>query len=164
MTLQQQELTIEDLQAIEADTGVTFDFDWRAKAIVTKGKASNIDRALERLGSRRDELVTLLQQIHPAPEDPEVERVIPCNVLSKAVARLNYKTWFLGKPQIFWKTESQLDRMFAAVEEGDEVIFDFSQSFTVRKPNGLLVAINDRGEVEAPSPYSPAMRPRKEKA
>jgi hypothetical protein len=45
--------------------------------------------------------------------------------------------------------------MIAACEEGDELLFDFAHSFTVRKPDGRLISINRRGKVERPSVYSP---------
>ena len=47
--------------------------------------------------------------------------------------------------------------MMAAVVEGDLIIPDFALSFSVVKPNGRVVAVNRRGEVVAPSPYSPAL-------
>ena len=72
-----------------------------------------------------------------------------------AVQRINYIGWFRHKPQIYWRTEPELDLMFAQCEEGDEVLPDFAFSFTVRKPNGELVAVNSRGQIERPSPYSP---------
>jgi hypothetical protein len=47
--------------------------------------------------------------------------------------------------------------MMAAVEPGDLIIPDFALSFSVVKPSGRVVAVNRRGEVVAPSPYSPAL-------
>jgi hypothetical protein len=48
--------------------------------------------------------------------------------------------------------------MFGACEEGDEIIFDFAHSFTVRKLDGRLLQIDRRGRVAPPSAYSPAVR------
>jgi len=158
------ELTIEELQVIEAETGVIFTYDWPSKTIVTKGKPSAIDLALERIRDRHDEVAELLRQRQPAPEEEIVERVISCDVPSKAVHRENYIRWYLKQPKYYHPTGSQLDTMFAACSEGDEIIFDFAHSFTVRKPNGLLVQVDRQGKVTPPSPYSPAARSQKEKA
>ena len=45
--------------------------------------------------------------------------------------------------------------MFSKVEENDLVLPDFAHSFSVRKPNGLLVQVDRKGRITPPSPYTP---------
>jgi len=151
------------LQQIEAEEGVAFTFRPDTKRLTVKGPDAACDRAIKRIAGDRDEVAVLLRERQGIAEDDEpiVEREIALNVKTLAVQRENYIRWFKAKPLFYQPTESELDKMFSALEEGDEIIFDFAQSFTVRKQNGLLVAVDRKGRVDVPSPYSPAMQSQK---
>ena len=152
-------MDINELQQIETEEGVVFSLNSERKVEAT-GRAESIDRALKRIGDR-EELVGLLRQRQGLPEvdeEPIVTRTIPVGVPPVEITKRNYKTWYEKRPKYFWPKPEEFERMFAAVEEGDEVIFDFAHSFTVRKPNGLLVQVDRKGRVSAPSPYSPAIQ------
>jgi hypothetical protein len=82
-------------------------------------------------------------------------------VPSLATQRQNYVVWFNSRPKYFHPSETELDRMWGALEEGDLVHFDFAHSITVQKPNGLLISVDRRGRIAEPSPYSPAVREQK---
>jgi hypothetical protein len=148
-----------ELQQIEAENGVVFSLNGERKVEAT-GTAEAIDRALQQI-SDRGELVVLLRQRQGLPEideEPVVTRMIPVGVPSVEVQRQNYVRWFTAQPKYFQPKPEELDLMFAAVEEGDELVFDFAQSFTVRKPNGLLISVDRKGRIGKPSPYSPALK------
>jgi hypothetical protein len=150
---------IEELQGIEAE-GVKLSLSEATGRIVTAGPEAAVDRALMRIAPFRDELAEVLRERQglPAPGQKIVVREVSPNVPSKAVYRENYRTFFTARGVYFTPTEEEIDRMFAAVDEGDEIIFDFAHSFTVRKPNGLLVAVDRKGRVTPPSPYTPALK------
>jgi len=76
-------------------------------------------------------------------------------VPSVEVQKQNYITWYQQRSTYYHPTEKELELMFSKVEEGDESLPDFARSFTVRKPNGLLIQIDRKGRVSPPSPYTP---------
>jgi hypothetical protein len=147
-------MTVTDLNQIETEEAVKFRLLPNRRFLI-KGKPSAADRALARIANR-DEIPTLLIE---RDGDGEVvtERIIPTGVPTLAVQRERYVAWFIGRSEYYKPTAAQLDLMMAAVQEGDLLVFDFALSFTVIKPNGRVVAVNRRGEICEPSPYSPAM-------
>lgn len=147
-------MDIAELQVIETEEGVAFSLRDNGK-IRVKGKNSAVDRALERIAGHRDEVAALLRE-RGSVEDEDVVREIASSVPSLAVQRQNYIAWFSMRSTYYHPTAAQLDIMFAACEEGDEIIPDFALSFTVRKPDGRLLQIDRRGRVTPPSAYSPA--------
>ena len=152
-------MDINELQAIESEENVTFVFKPKTKTIAVKGKPAAVDRGLDRIKGQRDEVATLLRERQGiSADDEEVEREISLNVPSLAVQRPNYRRWYMAQAQIYQPSEAELELMFSRCDEGDEIIFDFAHSFTVRKPNGLLVSVDRKGRVGHPSPYSPAVR------
>jgi hypothetical protein len=153
-------MEMSELEQIEREERVPFVLNDQRRLEMT-GTDQAITRALARIGNRRDELVALLRQRQGLPdhdEEPIVKRTIPIGVPSVEVQKQNYVTWFMARPKIFQPKPDELDRMFAAVEAGDEVIFDFALSITVRRSSGLIVAIDRKGRIAEPSPYSPAVR------
>jgi hypothetical protein len=152
-------MDISTLQQIEAAEGVTFALRPDTKVITCTGKTAAVDRALAAIAPARDKVAALLRERQGMTEsdEPVVERQIALNILSLDVQRENYIRWFKARPLIFQPNESELDKMFAACAEGDEIFFDFTQSFTVRKPNGLFISIDRKGRVDQPSPYAPVV-------
>ncbi len=144
-----------ELQMIEAEEAVAFSLKGNGK-IAVKGKNAAVDRALERIAGHRDEVAVLLRE-RGTVEEEDVVREIASTVPSLAVQRQNYIAWFSARSTYYHPSAAQLDAMFAACNEGDEIIFDFALSFTVRKPDGRLLQIDRRGRVVPPSPYSPAV-------
>ena len=153
-------MDIQELEAIETEAGVAFSFNRATGRIEAKGPAALVDRALARIVLFRDEVAEVLHERQglPKPGEEIVVREVSPSVPALDVQRANYIRWFSAKGAYFTPTEDELDRMFAACSEGDEVLFDFAHSFTVRKPNGLLVSVDRKGRVSQPSPYSPAMQ------
>jgi hypothetical protein len=151
-------VTIQELEQIETEEGVTFSFRFDAKMIAVKGKSDTaVDLALERIAGHRDEVIELLRVRQGEPEQ-EVVREVAVNVPSLATQRQNSIKWFIQRSTYYHPSEAQLDLMFAACSEGDEIIFDFAHSFSVRRPNGLVVSVDRRGRISEPSLYSPALR------
>jgi hypothetical protein len=148
-------MTIIDLNQIETDEAVKFRLLPGGRFVI-KGKPSAQDRALARIAGCRDEIPALLEE---RDGDGEVvtERIIPTGVPSLAIQRGRYVAWFSSRSEYYKPNEKQLDLMMAAVEEGDLLVFDFALSFTVIKPNGTVIAVNRKGEICEPSPYSPAL-------
>ena len=130
-----------------------------------EGKPSDIDAAFAKLKAYpRDQVAAVLRARLPIDEEAPTVREIPVDgPPSLAVQRENHTRWFRAKPEIYWCTPEEQDRMFGRCEEGDQILFDFMFSFTVRKPNGLLISVNRRGEIERPSPYSPHILKQSEK-
>jgi hypothetical protein len=151
---------IKEIENIETEEGVKFSLNDANGRIVTSGPEAAVDRTLVRIALFRDELAEALRERQGLPKSGEriVTREVSPKVPALAVSRANYIRWFSAKGAYFTPTEDELDRMFAACSEGDEVLFDFAHSFTVRKPNGLLVSVDRKGRVSQPSPYSPAMQ------
>jgi hypothetical protein len=153
-------MDIEELQGIETEERVKFSLNDATGRIETKGPENAVDRALVRIALFRDEVAEVLRERQglPKPGEKIVTREVSTNVLPLAVYRANYRPWFTARGAYYTPKEEEIDRMFAACEEGDEIIFDFAHSFTVRKPNGLLVSVDRRGRVNPPSPYTPAVK------
>jgi hypothetical protein len=127
------------------------------KRIAVKGGREAAAAALQEIAADRDDVVVLLRE-----RDGDVEEIVEIEI-STAVPTLeiqkeNYRSWFSARGEYYHPTETQIEKMFAACQEGDEIFFDFAHSFTVRKPNGLLVQVDRRGHVSPPSSYSPALR------
>lgn len=149
-------MTIEDLSAIETEEGVKFKLLAGGKGFTIKGKPRAQDKALARIADCRDEIPALLEERDGDGEEI-TERVIATDVPSLEIQRENYVAWFSGRGEYYKPTPEQLDLMIAAVEPGDLIVPDFALSFSVVKPNGRVVAVNRRGEIVAPSPYTPAL-------
>ena len=146
-------MTIAGLSQIETDEKVKFKLLPGGRFVI-RGKPSAQDKALARIADCRDEIPALLEQ----REGEEItERIIATNIPSLEIQREQYVQWFSGRSEYYKPTPEQLDLMMAAVEPGDLIIPDFALSFSVLKPSGRVVAVNRRGEVVAPSPYSPAL-------
>ncbi len=152
-------MDIQEIEKIETEEGVKFSLSDSTGRIVTLGSEEAVDRALARIALFRDELGEALRsrQGLPKPAEKIVTREVSINVPALDVQRANYIRWFSTKGVYFTPTEQELDAMFAACSEGDEILPDFAHSFTVRKPNGLLVSVDRKGRVSQPSPYSPAL-------
>ena len=152
-------MDIDELELIETEEGMHFLYK-SATRIGAKGPQAAVDRALDRIADHREQVLELMRvrQGVPAEGEEQVEREIAVNIPSKAVQKSNYVAWFTKQSKYYHPSESELEVMFNAVEEGDLVLPDFAHSFTVRKPNGLLVQVDRKGRVSAPSPYSPALQ------
>jgi hypothetical protein len=152
-------MNIVELETIETEEGVAFSLT-EAGRIAAKGPGAALDRALARILPFRSEVAALLRerQGFPDPGEAIVTREISPNVPALAVQAANYRTWFTARGVYYTPSDEELARMMAAVEEGDEILFDFAHSFSVRKPNGLIVAVNRKGQTVAPSSYSPALK------
>ena len=148
-------MTIAGLSQIETEEKVKFKLLPGGRFVI-RGKPSAQDKALARIADCRDEIPALLEQRDGDGEEI-TERVIATNVPSKAIQRELYVAWFSGRSEYYKPSPEQLDLMMAAVEPGDLIIPDFALSFSVLKPTGRVVAVNRRGELVAPSPYSPAL-------
>jgi hypothetical protein len=155
-------MTIEELELIEREETVAFSLSEMGR-IAAKGTEAAVDAALARIAPFRDETAVLLRKRQGLPDPAEaiVVREVSASVPSLAAQRANYVTWFAARGAYYTPTDEQLDKMFAACSEGDEVIPDFAYSFSVRRPNGLVVSVDRKGRVGPPSPYSPAVRPAK---
>ncbi len=145
-----------ELELIESSEGVTFSLKPEG-TIAVRGKSAAVNRALERIEGHRDEVAELLRA-RQAPEEKDVEREVAFDVPALSIQRQNYVRWFMTRTKYYWPNEQELDAMFAACAEGDLIIPDFAHSFTIRRPNGLLQAVDRKGRVGAPSPYSPAVK------
>ena len=152
-------MDIKEIEKIETEEGVKFSLNDANGRIVAEGPEAAVDHALMRIAPFRDEVAEALRERQglPKPGERIVTREVSTSVPALAVSRANYIRWFSAKGAYFTPTEEDLDRMFAACSEGDEILFDFAHSFTVRKPNGLLVSVDRKGRVSPPSPYTPAL-------
>ena len=121
-----------------------------------KGKPSAQDRALARIADCRDKIPALLEERDGDIEEV-VERIIATSVPDLSIQRANYVRWFQARPMYYHPRPEQLDIMMAAVEPGDLIVPDFALSFSVIKPNGKVIAVDRRGRISEPSPYSPAL-------
>jgi hypothetical protein len=147
---------ITELSTIEAEDHVAFQLEPGGQSFSIEGDDAAIDRALTRLTAPRADIAALLRKRDGSP-DPIVKRVIATNVLTKEVYRSNYRHWYSGMSRYYWPTAQEEEAMFNSIEEGWQVIFDFAMSVTCRLPDGRLVAVDRKGKIVAPSPYSPAM-------
>jgi hypothetical protein len=148
-------MTITGLSQIETEETVKFKLLAGGRFVI-RGKPTAQEKALARIADCRDEIPALLEE-RDGDTEAITERVIATNIPSLAIQRELYVAWFSGRSEYYKPTLRELDLMMAAVEEGDLIIPDFALSFSVLKPNGRVVAVNRRGEVIAPSPYSPAL-------
>lgn len=144
-------MDIATLTEVETKEGIKFALE-PGGGLSVEGEDAAIDRALAQID--RHEVAQLLRRRDGSPE-PIIRRVISLNVLSKETYRKNYISWFSGRSEYYKPSEAELDQMFGAIEEGWEVLFDFAHSVTCRKPNGVLVAVDRRGRITPPSPYTP---------
>ena len=148
-------MTITGLSEIESEEKVKFKLLPGGRFVI-RGKPSAQDKALARVANCRDEIPALLEERDGDGEEI-TERVIATNVPALGIQRENYIRWFQARSTYYHPSPEQLDLMMGAVEPGDLIIPDFALSFSVLKPSGRVVAVNRRGEIEAPSPYSPAL-------
>jgi hypothetical protein len=145
----------ERLAEIEQEHSVKFTFDWDNNSVEAEGLEDAIAAALTELQPRA-EFIAAIKARTPQPKKPRVRMRIAADVPpSLAVQRQNYVRWFKQKPQLYWRSEVELDRMFALCQEGDLILPDFAFSFTVQKPDGRLLSVNRQGRFEDVSPYSP---------
>ena len=154
-------MDIKELEQVEKQDGVKFALQPGGKRIAVKGKAVAVERALERVKGCRHEVLALLRE---REGDAEVVRFLACDVPTLAIQKGDYRRWMLARPTYFHRTDDEIERMFSVCEEGDETLFDFAPSFTVRKADGRLFSVNNRGEISDPSAYSPAVLEQKVKA
>jgi hypothetical protein len=154
-----KEFSLEQLQEIETGEGVKLASN-DAGRISASGPRAGVDRALARIALSRDEVAEVLRvrQGLPKPSEEIVTREVSTNVPTLEIQKMNYVTWFMARAQYYHPSVTELDKMFSVLSEGDEVLPDFAHSFTVRKPNGLLVSVDRKGRVNPPSPYSPALK------
>ena len=90
------------IEEIESTEEVALSFNPATQRIVAEGKASAVDRALERLKAfSRDDVVAALGARLPKPAEELVTREIALNVPSLGVQRANYERWFRGRSQIY---------------------------------------------------------------
>lgn len=148
-------MTITELSAIETELGIRFKLLSGGRFVI-RGKTTAQEKALARIANCRDEIPALLEERDGGTEEI-TERVIATNVPALAIQRERYVAWFSGRSEYFKPTPEQLDLMMAACEPGDLLVFDFALSFSVVKPNGRVVAVDRRGRINEPSPYSPAL-------
>jgi hypothetical protein len=144
-------MDIATLTEVETKENIKFSLE-PGGGLSVEGEEAAIDRALAQID--RHEVAQLLRRRDGSPE-PIVKRVLALNVLSKAAYRQNYRTWYMGQSQYHQPSEAEEEKMFSVIEEGWEVLFDFAHSVTCRKPNGVLVSVDRRGRISAPSPYTP---------
>ncbi len=148
----EKQMDIAELSAIETEEEVVFKLKPGGKFTI-KGTDPAIAKALARITSR-DEVAAVLRE-RDGEVEPIVEREIATAVPSVEVQKQNYIAWYQQRSTYYHPTEKELELMFSKVEEGDESLPDFARSFTVRKPNGLLIQIDRKGRVSPPSPYTP---------
>jgi hypothetical protein len=145
----------ERLAAIESEHGVKFTFDWDNNSVEAEGLEDAIAAALTELQPRA-EFIAAIKERTPPPKKQRVRMRIAADAPpSLAVQRQNYVRWFKQKSQLYWRSEKELDAMFALCEEGDRILPDFAFSFTLQKPDGRLLSVNRQGKFEDVSPYSP---------
>jgi hypothetical protein len=154
-------VNIEELEQVESAQGVSFAIKpakGTIAASATTGDEVALDRALKWVADHRAEVVPLLRKRQGITEQSQVEREISLHeVRSLLIQRANYRVWFMARTGYFQPSDEELDRMFAVCDEGDQVIPDFAHSFSVRKPNGLIVSVDRKGRIGTPSPYSPVV-------
>jgi hypothetical protein len=144
-------MDLEQLTEVETKEGIRFKLE-PGGGLSVEGEDAAIDRVLAQID--RHEIAKLVRERDGSPE-PIVKRVLALNVPSKEVQRENYIAWYKARSEYYWPSESELDVMFSKVEPDDLVLPDFAHSFSVRKPNGLLVQVDRKGRVNPPSQYSP---------
>ena len=144
-------MDLEELTQVETKEGIKFTLV-PGGGLSVEGEDAAIDRVLAQID--RHEVAKLVRQRDGSPE-PIVKRVLALDVPSRQVQRENYVAWYKARSQYYWPSESELDVMFSKVEENDLVLPDFAHSFSVRKPNGLLVQVDRKGRISPPSPYTP---------
>jgi hypothetical protein len=145
-------MDIAELSAIEVEEEVVFKLKPGGKFTI-RGTDPAIAKALARITSR-DEVAAVLRE-RDGEVEPIVEREIATAVPSIEVQKENYITWYQQRSTYYHPTKKELELMFSKVEPGDEILPDFAHSFTVRRPNGLLVQIDRKGRISPPSPYCP---------
>jgi hypothetical protein len=145
-------MDIAELSAIESEEEVIFKLKPGGKFTI-KGTDPAIAKALARITSR-DEVAAALRE-RDGEVEPIVEREISTNVLSKEAYRENYRGWYKQRSEYFQPSEAEEEKMFSVIEEGWEVLPDFAHSVTCRKPHGVLVAVDRKGRITPPSPYTP---------
>ncbi len=153
-------LELQDIETIEAEERVEFIFRRENDAISVRGVEGAVERALARIADHRDSVARILRQRQGLPEPDEgiVERAIPVDVPSLDSQREAYERWLSAKPRYYQPTRAEIDTMWEALQDGDRIFFDFARSVTVVRSSGEIVAIDRKGRVAAPSPYSPAVR------
>lgn len=145
-------MNIQEIESIETELDISFRYKVESGTIVATGKRTAVAEGLERIRDCRNEVADSLRERQGVVEEA-VEIEVGARVPTLEVQRENYIRWFESKPKYYQPCEEELDAMFAALSEGDEVLPDFARSFTVRKPDGRLISVDRRGRVGAPSPY-----------
>lgn len=152
-------MDIVELEQIEKEAGVSFSLS-EVGRISAKGQAAAVARALARIVPFRAQTAVLLRERQgiPDPDATIITREISPNVQALAMQREKYLSWLSAKSEYFQPSADELDKMFSALEEGDEILPDFAHSFTVRKPDGRLISVDRKGRCGEPSMYSPALK------
>ena len=96
-------MDMDQLQQIEVEEAVAFSFRPDSKTISCRGTAAAVDRALERIADRRDEIAGLLRERQGIPDDEKivVERQIAFGIPSLEIQRANYVRWFKARPMVY---------------------------------------------------------------
>ena len=144
-------MDIAQLTEVETKEGIRFRLE-PGGSLSVEGEDAAIDRVLAQID--RHEVAKLVRQRDGSPE-PIVKRVLALNVLSKEAYRENYRSWYRRMSEYYQPSEAEEEKMFSVIEEGWEVLFDFAHSVTCRKPDGVLVAVDRKGRISPPSPYTP---------
>jgi len=155
-------MTIEQFTALKAKHGVVFNYDSATGGIAIEGKRIAVAAAHREIASCRAEVAALLRRELGLPDADD--EIVSLTVPARSVASLdiqfqNYAVWFTARGKYFTPSADQFYAMRHSPEivEGDELCFDFAHSVTVRKADGLLIAIDRKGRrcnVPAYSPYS----------
>lgn len=151
----------EQLNNIKNKFGVVLHYVANSGQIAIEGKRSAVALAHAHIAHCRDEVAAALRREMglPDPDDEIVTLTVPArSVPSLAVQWANYLTWCEARGRYHTPTPEQLDAMKRSpeIQEGDELLPDFAHSVTVRKADGLLIAVNRKGircDVPTYSPY-----------
>lgn len=135
-------MTKEEIELLEKELDVVLSLSPLGN-IKIKGTRHAVNLATKVIADARDDIIATLRD---RTAEEEIEREIPGDVPPLDVQRENYVRWALARGPYYLPTESELKKMFSALEPGDEVIPDYAHSFLVRKPNGMLIRINRMGQ------------------
>jgi hypothetical protein len=150
-------MDIEQLAAFENAEQVIFVLRPDGESFVVKGKKPAVKEVLALIEGQGDEVLALLR-IREGFGEEEIERIIAPKIRSLAEQKQAYIQWILSQSEYYQPSPEALERMWSALEEWDEVYFDFALSITARRiRGGELVAIDCHGRDNPVSPYSPAL-------
>jgi hypothetical protein len=148
-------MVIEQLATFEAEKQVVFVLRPDGESFVVKGKKPVVEEVLALIN--RDEVLDLLRQREGFGQQ-EIERVVAPKIPSLVEQKKAYIRWTLSRSEYYQPSPEALERMWGALEEGDQVFPDFALSITVKRiRDGKLIAIDRHGRESPVSPYSPAL-------